>query len=225
MNQLVKLPSGLADVLTLAWNPSGRGKGMLARFLRSILLEPLSRKRAKRKSERVKSTEEGKGKANIYNDMSVDELVRSTLGPRIADALISSMVHGIYAADSRALSVRSTFPVLWNAVQSRGSLLLGMLLPQKGKTESELAIIQSEKQIWEALGDMNEQRKTWSVYGIKGGIETLTKTLVEEIREAGVDIRLGQKLARIDHTEEGCDVSAIESDSGTGASLFCGWNF
>lgn len=208
MNQLVKLPSGLADVLTLALNPAGRGKGMLARFLRSVLLEPLRRKRAE--SESGQDVLVGNGKSARYNDTSVDQLVRSTLGPRIADALISSMVHGIYAADSRALSVRSTFPVLWNAVQARGSLLLGMLLPRKAKTASELAVVQSENQVWEALGDMNQQRKTWSVYGIKGGIETLTQTLVKEIRDAGVDLRLGQKLASIQPMQKGCEVCAIE---------------
>jgi protoporphyrinogen oxidase len=116
------------------------------------------------------------------------------------------MVHGIYAADSRVLSVRSTFPVLWDALQARGSLVLGLLRPARSVRREDAA--RAEKEAWESLGgDMDAQRKTWSIYGIRGGVETLTKKLEQEIHKLGVDVRVGQTIEKLEPTDDGCRVS------------------
>jgi oxygen-dependent protoporphyrinogen oxidase len=192
------------DALTLWLRRDGRGSGILKGFLRSILLEPFRRK--KRLDAKVPSTSKLAVLETQINDTSVDKLVRRTLGPRIADSLISSMVHGIYAADSRVLSVRSTFPVLWDALQARGSLVLGLLRPARSVRREDAA--RAEKEAWESLGgDMDAQRKTWSIYGIRGGVETLTKKLEEEIHKLGVDVRVGQTIEKLEPTDDGCRVS------------------
>lgn len=188
------------DAVTLWFRRDGRGSGILKGFLRSVLSEPF---RSKRSRETTRNTLSN----NTVTDTSVDDLVRRTLGPRIADSMISSMVHGIYAADSRVLSVRSTFPVLWDALQAKGSLVLGLLRPGKSAVREEIA--KAENQAWEALGDdMNARRKTWSIYGIRGGVETLTHRLEEEVRRLGVDIRAGQSIEKMEPTSDGCRVSS-----------------
>jgi oxygen-dependent protoporphyrinogen oxidase len=203
-HKLVKLPSSVIDALTLWLRRDGRGSGILKGFLRSILLEPFRRK--KRLDAKVPSTSNLTVLETQINDTSVDNLVRRTLGPRIADSLISSMVHGIYAADSRVLSVRSTFPVLWDALQARGSLVLGLLRPACSVRREDAA--RAEKEAWESLGgDMDAQRKTWSIYGIRGGVETLTKKLEQEIHKLGVDVRVGQTIEKLEPTDDGCRVS------------------
>jgi oxygen-dependent protoporphyrinogen oxidase len=185
----------------------GRGEGILKGFISSILKEPFR----SRRSARTSTSSENPARAVLrtqINDTSVDNIIRHTFGPRIADALISSMVHGIYAADSRLVSVRAAFPVMWNALNSRGSLLWGLLSP--GRKNAQLIEIERvEAEAWDALGEMGTQRKAWSIYGIKGGIETLTQELEKAIKVMGVDVRIDQAINHVDLTKEGCKVCTL----------------
>ena len=54
--------------------------------------------------------------------------VLSSVCAQLADIAIDSLCRGVFAGDCRTLSVRSCFPVLFNAEQKRGSLTLGFLL-------------------------------------------------------------------------------------------------
>lgn len=47
---------------------------------------------------------------------------------QLADIAVDSLCRGVFAGDCRKLSVRSCFPLFYNAEQHRGSLTLGMLL-------------------------------------------------------------------------------------------------
>lgn len=47
---------------------------------------------------------------------------------QLADIAVDSLCRGVFAGDCRKLSVRSCFPLFYNAEQLRGSLTLGMLL-------------------------------------------------------------------------------------------------
>lgn len=138
-----------------------------------------------------------------YKDTTVHQLVSSTLGPNVANSLISSMVHGIYAADSRKLSVRSTFPILWDSmyppstsaasIKKTGSLVWNMLssslfgrkIPKT--TEQQRRAIE-EADAWRELGSMNEERKKWSVYGLKGGLGVLTDRMREQVEHSKVEV-------------------------------------
>lgn len=109
------------------------------------------------------------------------------------------MVHGIYAADSRALSVRSTFPVLWDAMfagKRSGSLVWnlvksGLFGGGKGKTPVEEEKAGEEREAWASLGALDAERKSWSVYGLRGGLGILTQKMQDAARAAGVEIRAG----------------------------------
>jgi len=66
------------------------------------------------------------------------------------------MVHGIYAADSRNLSVRSAFPFLWEAEKRRGSVV-GALFRGLGKEREEERVKRvKEEEAWNALGEYGE---------------------------------------------------------------------
>ncbi|XP_039905898.1 protoporphyrinogen oxidase-like [Simochromis diagramma] len=62
------------------------------------------------------------------DDESVHSFVSRRLGKELADIAVDSLCRGVFAGDCRKLSVRSCFPVLYNAEQHRGSIVLGMLL-------------------------------------------------------------------------------------------------
>lgn len=103
------------------------------------------------------------------------------------------MVHGIYATDSRQLSVRSTFPILWDAEKKYGSIVTGMLRGVRSKAE----IKRDEDEFARLDGNLDDERKQWSLYGLKGGLGTLTNRLEEEIRSMGVNVRLQTEAANM----------------------------
>lgn len=106
---LTLLPSSLPALLASpATHPTLRG------LLPAILREPFRRPNNKL--------------SNDDDDESVYSLVARRFGDRFAREYLTSIIHGIYAADARALSVRATFPSLWNAErQGRGSILRGFI--------------------------------------------------------------------------------------------------
>lgn len=84
------------------------------------------------------------------------------------------MVHGIYATDSRKLSIRAAFPTVWEAEErGRGSVVRGFLTKKKaGDVREDYA-----------LGDIGEMMNDVSVYSFKEGIRALTDALVRELKK------------------------------------------
>lgn len=191
-NQLIKLPSSLSSVLSYPQPPLLKG------LLASVIKEPF---KSKRKYEPSTPSSTEQEEANYFaNDESVDSLVRRRLGPSVADNLVSAMIHGVYAADSRQLSVRMALPLLWNAEKIRGSIVLGMLRGVNSVEEKA-----KEQAAWDELeGGLGQKRTAWSLYGLKGGLGALTDRLKQEIRKANVDIRLNTSVQELrpmgDHT-------------------------
>jgi len=81
----------------------------------------------------------------------------------------SALVHGIYAADARKLSVKAAFPMLWEAEEKgRGSIVRGMSLRRNVEEKEEESYI---------LGDLVSRMEGVSVYSFQDGMETITKAL------------------------------------------------
>ena len=101
-------------------------------------------------------------------DESVDSFLSRRFGETFARIFGSALVHGIYATDSRNLSVRAAFPILWEAEgRGRGSVVRGFLLPSKRKPDQDTY----------DLGRTIESMHQVSVYSFKDGIQTLTNAL------------------------------------------------
>jgi protoporphyrinogen/coproporphyrinogen III oxidase len=64
-------------------------------------------------------------------DESVADFVRRKFSPELLDRLVGPFVSGIYAGDPERLSIRSTFPTLYEAEQAAGSIVRGMFRKQK----------------------------------------------------------------------------------------------
>ncbi|WVQ83670.1 protoporphyrinogen oxidase [Cryptococcus sp. DSM 104549] len=135
-------------------------------------------------SEPFKSKGTGAPSLTSDRDESVDSFFRRRLGDNVANNLASAMVHGIYAASSITLSLRAAFPLLWEAENKRGSIVAGMLLGTKSKAQRE-----EEKQEWAELGQLGKDRENWSLYGLKGGLSTLTHRLHEAVTSQGVEVK------------------------------------
>ncbi|KIJ61592.1 hypothetical protein HYDPIDRAFT_169616 [Hydnomerulius pinastri MD-312] len=127
-------------------------------------------------------------------DESVDEFFTRRFGRDFARVFGSALVHGIYAADSRKLSLRTAFPSLWDAEErGRGSIVTGFLrTPANSKSREE-------EEPYE-LGDVQDRMRDVSVYSFTDGIGTLVSALVKYLREqpnvrmyGGVDV-MGLRL-------------------------------
>ncbi|KAG7094962.1 hypothetical protein E1B28_005763 [Marasmius oreades] len=110
------------------------------------------------------------------NDESFDEFIGRRFGGSFARKFGSALVHGIYAADSRKLSVRAAFPSLWEAEERGwGSVIRGLLVPNTQRSRP----IDDD---YEA-GDITKLMESVSVFSFKDGMSTITDTLVEYLKQ------------------------------------------
>ncbi|BEJ15917.1 hypothetical protein CspHIS471_0505220 [Cutaneotrichosporon sp. HIS471] len=97
----------------------------------------------------------------------------------------SAFVHGIYAADPAALSLRSAFGMLHAAEKRGGSVVMGMLRSPKNE---------AEEAAWEKIGELGKEREGWNMYALRGGMGQLITALEKNARDAGVEIKRSRVL-------------------------------
>lgn len=167
---LCRLPSAPLDLFTLA-GPSRHNIGRL--LLSSVAREPFKRR----------------NKRFGLDDESVDDFMTRRFGSDWSRIFASSLVHGIYAADARRLSLRSAFPSLWEAEErGNGSVVAGIL-----KRSPPLTL--GEGPTSYELGDLQDTMRDVSVYSFRDGIGTLTDALVRYLREhPNVDMYGGVRI-------------------------------
>jgi oxygen-dependent protoporphyrinogen oxidase len=131
-------------------------------------------------------------------DESVDSFLSRRFGETFARIFGSSLVHGIYAADSRNLSVRAAFPVLWEAEERGwGSVVAGLLIPAKRKEKSD------QDNTYDLGGTMELMRQV-SVFSFKDGIQYLTKALESRLRATkNVEIIRNTNISNLEMLKDG----------------------
>jgi oxygen-dependent protoporphyrinogen oxidase len=183
---LQPLPSSLLSLFTL---PLGR------LVLRSVLAEPFipancpwSQKKpllpppSSPPSDASTTPNTNTAEEVVDDDESVDSFFSRRFGEAFARTLGSALIHGIYAADSRQLSLLATFPQLRTSeTRGNGSVIWGELGPPawlKSQSHEE----EEEKEKWE--GDQEWEtgfRRTAALFSFKEGMETLVRALVEAL--------------------------------------------
>ncbi|XP_019946941.2 protoporphyrinogen oxidase [Paralichthys olivaceus] len=146
--QLHKMPSGISGLLRTV-PPFSRP------LLLSVAMEIL-----------VKKSKE--------DDESIHSFVTRRLGRELADIAVDSLCRGVFAGDCRQLSVRSCFPPLYKAEQSRGSLTLGMLLGS-GPTPVVPPGPLAERSI----------KESWAQWSLRRGVETLPESITDYLQQSG----------------------------------------
>lgn len=136
-------------------------------------------------------------------DESVHDFLSRRFGEEFARVFGSSIVHGIYAADSRVLSAQTAFPTFYSAEdRGNGSVLKGFLRPPK-----------KEKKTYE-LGEVKELVNNASVYSFRDGIESLTYALARNLASRpNVDIHLNSPVQSITPETDTimvCDFSVLD---------------
>ena len=129
----------------------------------------------------------------LYNDYSVkkrhddleDESIASffarRLNSKIADNVLSAVLHGIYAGDITKLSVRSILPLLWNAEGNFGSVFAGV--------QDSFQTARFSKPDWSLMEELSKRQHKGvvkaaasSVFTLKGGLGELAHGLEASLR-------------------------------------------
>lgn len=111
-------------------------------------------------------------------DESVDSFLSRRFGSEFARTFGSALVHGIYAADSRTLSVRAAFPTIWEAHLRGGGSVSRSMFNRPRKIHH-----QSSKFNYELGGIQDFMRKT-SVFSFKGGVSDLSSAISDFLQKA-----------------------------------------
>jgi protoporphyrinogen/coproporphyrinogen III oxidase len=140
----------------------------------------------------------------VYDDESVDSFLSRRFGRKVARVLGSAMVHGIWAADSRELSVRASFPSLWE-VEERGwgGVIRGILrgLPN--------TVAEGERY---EIGGLLDRIQGASVFSFKDGMESLPKRLLSKLKESpNVQVLLCAAVKSLQPEGSGIEVSVNSS--------------
>ncbi|KAF8338236.1 uncharacterized protein EI90DRAFT_2909240 [Cantharellus anzutake] len=150
-------------------------------------------------------------------DESVHSLVERRFGEEFARNYLSAIVHGIYAADARSLSVRATFPFLWEAeTRGNGSILKGILksmfTPRKG--------VKAEEDEGFELGSVKDTMKNVSMFTFKDGMRTLPGALANWLStRSNVEIRTSTGVSSIKPTLTGIELTLSDSSTLTASHV------
>jgi oxygen-dependent protoporphyrinogen oxidase len=98
-------------------------------------------------------------------DESVASFIRRKFSPTLLDRLVGPFVSGIYAGDPEKLSLRAAFPILYEAEQTSGSVLRGLLKVMKARKAKR--------------GPLPREKPTLQTF--REGNDTLVRALAEKL--------------------------------------------
>nr|XP_027806493.1 protoporphyrinogen oxidase isoform X4 [Marmota flaviventris] len=124
-------------------------------------------------------------------DETVHSFAQRRLGPEVASLAMDSICRGVFAGNSRELSIRSCFPSLFQAEQTHRSVILGLLLGAGQSPQPDSALIRQAR------------AERWSQWSLRGGMETLPQTLDTYLTSRGVSVLRGQPVCGLSLQAEG----------------------
>ncbi|KAF8633159.1 hypothetical protein AX17_004660 [Amanita inopinata Kibby_2008] len=190
---ILPIPSSLLSL----FSPFSPSWPLAKILLPAVLCEPF------RKANRPTTNSVADG----YTDESVEAFLTRRFGAEFARTFGSALVHGIYATDSRTLSVKAAFPMLWDAeTGGGGSVLMGFLKKMRRRERGKDREEQYE------TGGLLERMKDVSVYSFRDGMETLPRALEKHLSQRdNVKIVKGVGVAGI-RAEQGDDKFEVTLD-------------
>ncbi|KAL3311062.1 hypothetical protein Ciccas_010362 [Cichlidogyrus casuarinus] len=118
------------------------------------------------------------------DDLSVDEFLRTRLDAEFADFLGSALMRGIFAGDSRKLSIRAALPLMSEIDSRKGNFILNaakeLLWPKK--TSQDLQIDQVLKALFPETKCIKPPRGSFA-WGFPRGMQTLTDAIFQELAQ------------------------------------------
>lgn len=185
-NRYLHLPPnrGLVAVPSSIW-------GALTSPLRSLLIPPILR-------EALRAPNRPGSDCAEEHDESVDAFLTRRFGAEFARVFGSSLVHGIYAADARRVSMRAAFGRIWEmGERAGGSVVRGMVgqtvfggrKPPKAHTYE--------------LGEVEERLRGVSIFSFRDGVGMIVDRLEQWLRaRRGVRICVETSVSSLGYNPE-----------------------
>ena len=129
---------------------------------------------------------------------SVSSLVRTRMGKKVLERLVSPVVGGVHSADPALLDVDMVAPGLRAGIRAQGSLAAAVAAQRKGAKGSASG----------SGGASGPAKAGSAVAGLKGGMNTLVEALVADLRERGVELLSNQHADDVVKTQDGWRVTA-----------------
>lgn len=121
-------------------------------------------------------------------DETVFDFARRRVGREAAEVLVDAMVTGVYAGDSRKLSLRSTFPRMEELERRYGGLFRAMRAIRREKRRQRQLGVDTNGS--DAIPSWHERRSgggglgpSGVLHSFRGGMQTLTDTLARDVDE------------------------------------------
>jgi oxygen-dependent protoporphyrinogen oxidase len=137
-------------------------------------------------------------------DETVHDFARRRIGDEAARILIDAMVSGVFAGDSRQLSLASTFPKMARMEADHGGLVKAMLARMKERRAARRDL----KRVEQSGGDVEELTRPGGPAGpggtltsFRGGLEVLVRRLAEELGDT-VRLRCGVEALQRDRNRD-----------------------
>lgn len=131
----------------------------------------------------------------LPDESVADFFARRMGGPRLAQNVLSAVLHGIYAGDVHRLSAKTLLPQLWRGEALHGSLAAALARARPRPVRDVL--LQDELATDNA--SLVQSMCGASVFGFRGGIETLSRALVADLA-AGATLRTDTLVRAIKYT-------------------------
>ncbi|XP_062961124.1 protoporphyrinogen oxidase isoform X4 [Cynocephalus volans] len=110
---------------------------------------------------------------------------------KVASLAMDSLCRGVFAGNSRELSIRSCFPSLFQAEQTHRSVLLGLLLGAGQSPQPDSALVRQAR------------AEHWSQWSLRGGLEMLPQSLDAHLTSRGVSVLRGQPVCGLSLQADG----------------------
>ena len=165
-------------------------------------------------------------------DESVDSFFSRRFGDAFARTLGSALVHGIYAADSRRLSVRAAFPSLRESeARGNGSVVWGELGPRAWfgegarRARQKAQAREEEEGTWDmgsvVDGEWEARVRAAALFSFREGMETLVRALVRALEGCpNVTLRKCVAACRIDRDDQDGDGGSFEVRTSERSSFY-----
>ncbi|KAL2320270.1 hypothetical protein Fmac_029239 [Flemingia macrophylla] len=136
------------------------------------------------------------GVCDENSEESVGRFFQRHFGKEVVDYLIDPIVGGTSAADPESLSMRHSFPELWNLEKRFGSIIAGAL-------QSKLFV--RRDQTGENKMAQRKNKPKRGSFSFHGGMQTLTDTLCNELGKD--DLKLNAKVLTLAYGPDGSSSS------------------
>ncbi|CAL5191570.1 unnamed protein product [Lathyrus oleraceus] len=130
------------------------------------------------------------------SEESVSRFFERHFGKEVVDYLIDPFVGGTSAADPESLSMRHSFPELWNLEKRFGSIISGAL---------QSSLFGKRNKTGETKDASRKNKHQRGSFSFHGGMQTLTDTLCKEIGKD--DLTLNAKVLTLAYSHDGSSSS------------------